>query len=210
MPFAGPAFLGRVVQFLLGLTGMGFGLATMLEAGVGVGPWGVFHDGIARVTPLSFGSALMAVGVVVLILAWWWTGERPGPGTFVNMLIVGPSVDLFRASGVLPTPDGLAFGTAQFLLGVAIVGFASGTYITAGFGAGPRDGFVLGLSRLLGGSIRRTRTLLELTVLAIGFLLGGSVGLGTLLFAVAIGPTMQTAIRLFQAPLASAGEATGT
>lgn len=197
-------------QFVLGLMGMGLGIATMLEAGVGVGPWAVFHDGIARVTPLTFGQALMAVGVAVLGLAWLWTGERPGPGTFVNMVVVGPSVDLFRASGWLPVQEALGPGIVQALIGVAIIGLASGGYITVRFGAGPRDAFVLGLSRLAGWSIRRTRTTVELVVLAIGVALGGSAGLGTLLFAVSIGPSMQTSLRLFRAlrppPLATPGD----
>ena len=192
-----PAFWGRVAQFLAGLAGMGLGLAVMLEAGIGVGPWAVFHEGIARVTPLSFGQALMSAGVVIAALAWWWTSERPGPGTLVNMLLVGPFVDLFRTVGVVPTQEGLALGTAQFLIGAMIVGTASGLYITARFGAGPRDMFVLGLSRLLGGSVRRTRTAVEVVVLIVGVVLGGSVGLGTVLFALVIGPAMQASLRLF-------------
>lgn len=190
-------FWGRVTQFLLGLTAMGLGLAVMLEAGVGIGPWGVFHQGLARVTPLSFGQALMAVGVLVVSLAWLWTGQRPGPGTFVNMVIVGPWVDVFRTSGLVPAPEAFLPGVAQFLVGLTITGVASGMYITARFGAGPRDGFVLGLSRLLGGSVRRTRTVLEIAVLSAGFLLGGTVGVGTALFAALIGPIMQFALRLF-------------
>lgn len=203
-----PVFWGRVAQFLTGLAGMGMGLAVMLEAGIGLGPWAVFHEGIARVTPLSFGQALMIVGVVIAGLAWWWTGERPGPGTLVNMLLVGPFVDLFRAVGVVPAPDGLALGTAQFLIGAVIVGASSGLYISARFGAGPRDMFVLGLSRLLGGSVRRTRTALEVVVLISGVALGGSVGLGTVLFALVIGPSMQTSLRLF-APRPRARAAVG-
>jgi uncharacterized membrane protein YczE len=139
----------------------------------------------------------MAVGVGVLTLAWAWTGERPGPGTFVNMLVVGPTVDLVRASGWLPVQEALLPGIVQALVGVAIIGFASGVYITARFGAGPRDAFMLGLSRRTGWSIRRTRTTLELVVLAIGVALGGSAGVGTILFAVTIGVVMQTSIRLF-------------
>lgn len=201
-----PSFLGRLLQYLLGLVGLGLGIATMLEAGIGVGPWGVFHDGLARVTPLTFGQALMAVGVVVLALAWRWTGERPGPGTFVNMLVVGPSVDLFRASGWLPTPETSMLSVGQALLGVALLGLASGAYISTRFGAGPRDAFVLGLARLFGASIRRTRTVLELVVLAVGVGLGGAWGLGTLLFAFTIGPSMQTSLRIFRPrrPLAPA------
>ncbi len=187
---------------------MGLGLAVMLEAGIGLGPWAVFHEGIARVTPLSFGQALMIVGVVIAALAWWWTSERPGPGTVVNMLLVGPFVDLFRAVGVVPVQDGLTLGTVQFLIGAMIVGISSGLYISARFGAGPRDMFVLGLSRLLGRSVRRTRTAVEVVVLVIGVVLGGSVGLGTVLFALVIGPSMQTSLRLF-APRPPARAAVG-
>lgn len=203
-----PAFWSRVAQFLTGLTGMGLGLAVMLEAGIGVGPWAVFHEGIARVTPLSFGQALMSAGVVIAALAWWWTAERPGPGTVVNMLLVGPFVDLFRAVGAVPTQEGLALGTVQFLVGATIVGTGSGLYISARFGAGPRDMFMLGLSRRIGGSVRRTRTAMEIAVLIVGVMLGGSVGLGTVLFALVIGPAVQASLRLF-APRPSVRAAVG-
>ena len=193
-----PSFWRRFLRLNVGLMAMGLGLAVMLEANVGLGPWAVFHEGVAEVTGISFGRALQIVGVVVLSLSWWWTGERPGPGTFLNMLVVGPWVDLFVAQPWLPTAGSYAWGVPQFVVGASLVGLASGLYITASLGAGPRDGFVLGLSRLLGGSVRRTRGVLEFTVLAVGFLLGGSVGLGTLLFAALIGPVMQASIRLFE------------
>jgi uncharacterized membrane protein YczE len=198
----------RSVQFVIGLAGMGLGVATMLEANIGVGPWSVFHDGLARVTPLSFGQALMAVGVGVALLAWRWTGQRPGPGTVLNMLLVGPFVDLFRASGLLPEQHALLPGIVQLLAGVAIMGTATGMYIGARFGAGPRDGFVLGLARVLNRSVRQVRTGLEFTVLVLGAVLGGSVGLGTLLFAVTIGPSMQVSLRLFRrrVPAPAAGD----
>jgi uncharacterized membrane protein YczE len=124
------------------------------------------------------------------------------------MLLVGPFVDLFRGSGLLPAQEGLLPGVVQLLAGVAIMGTATGMYIGASFGAGPRDGFVLGLSRVLGRSVRQVRTGLELTVLALGALLGGSVGLGTLLFAVTIGPSMQASLRLFRrrVPAPAAGD----
>lgn len=193
-----PLFWGRVLQFNLGLMLMGLGLALLLQAGIGLGPWAVFHEGLSLVSGLSFGRILQLVGVAVLGLSWWWTGERPGPGTFVNMLLVGPWVDLFAAQAWLPTAEGVAWGVAQFTAGTAIVGLASGLYITADLGAGPRDGFVLGLSRILRLSIRRSRGLLEFTVLVVGFLLGGAVGAGTVLFALSIGPIMQFAVRLFE------------
>lgn len=192
------SLLRRLLQFPLGIAGMSLGLAVMLEAGIGVGPWAVFHDGIARVTPLTFGQALVLVGVVIGLLAWLWTGERPGPGTLVNMLSVGPLVDLFRSVPAMPTPEVWLAGLVQFLVGLLIVALGTGAYITARFGAGPRDMFMLGLSQKLGFTVRRTRTLIEIVVLACGMLLGGSVGVGTVIFAVAIGPTVQTMLRIFR------------
>ncbi len=197
----GPSFRRRVPQYLLGLVTMAVGLAVMLEAGVGVGPWAVFHEGIAVRTALTFGQALILVGVVVQAFAWW-AGESPGPGTALNMLLVGPFVDLFLASGWVPVPDTLGLGLLQVTAGVVLIGAGSGLYITARFGAGPRDGFVLAASRLSGATVRRVRTLLEIVVLAVGWLLGGTVGIGTVLFALAIGPAMQAAIRLFSLPAA--------
>jgi len=191
-------FMGRVTQFLLGLLGMGLGLAIMLEAGIGVGPWAVFHDGIARVTPLSFGQALVLVGVGVGAMAWFWTGERPGPGTLVNMALIGPSVDVYRGLAIMPSQEAFLPGLLQFVVGLLVVGFATGTYITARFGAGPRDMFMLGLSQKLRWPIRRTRTTMEAVVLLAGVLLGGSVGLGTLAFALLIGPVVQRSLRLFR------------
>jgi len=192
------SLIRRLPQFALGIAGMSLGLAVMLEAGIGVGPWAVFHDGIARVTPLTFGQALVLVGVFIGALAWFWTGERPGLGTLVNMVSVGPLVDLFRGLPVMPAPEAWPIGLAQFIVGLLIIALATGAYITARFGAGPRDMFMLGLSQKLGFTVRRTRTLIEITVLLCGILLGGSVGLGTVLFAVAIGPTVQTTLRIFR------------
>lgn len=196
-----PAFWGRFVQFHLGLMTLGLGLAVMLAAGVGLGPWTVFHEGLSLVTGLSFGRTLQLVGLVVLALAWWWTGQRPGLGTFINMLLVGPWVDVFRA-GWMPAPQAWLPGMTQFLVGLSLVGMGSGLYITAELGAGPRDGFVLGLARKLRRSVRRTRAFLEFTVLALGYLMGGTVGAGTVAFALLIGPLMQFFLRLFRRPSA--------
>lgn len=192
-----PAFWLRLLQLNVGLMLMGLGLAVSLAAGVGLGPWAAFHEGLAVSTGMSFGQALVLVGIVVVGVSWWWTGYRPGPGTFVNMAVVGPWVDLFQTQAWLPVAPNYAWGMAEFLVGTTLIGMASGMYITAGFGAGPRDGLVLGLTRLLRLSVRRTRSLLELVVLATGFLLGGAVGVGTVVFALTIGPVMQFSIRLF-------------
>lgn len=206
-PLAGS--LLRYPQLVLGLALTGLALALMLEAGVGMGPWGVLHAGLAEVTGLSFGRVVQLLGIVIVGAAWGLFGVRPGPGTVVNMLLVGPFVDLFRAQPWLPQPEAPLLGIAQFVVAVGLIGFGSGMYITARTGAGPRDGFVLGAATRLGRSVRRVRTVLELVVLALGVLLGGPLGLGTVLFAVLVGPSMQASLRLFRyRPVAPAPAAT--
>lgn len=191
------AFWRRLVQLNLGLMVLGFGIATMLEAGIGLGPWTVFHQGLSFVTGLSIGRAMQGVGLVVLLLSWLLTGTRPGLGTALNMLLVGPWVDLFRSLPIVLHPSSYLLGIAVFVAGLVMQGLGTGLYITARLGAGPRDGFVLGLARLLSTSVRVTRTGLELLVLLSGWLMGGRVGLGTVLFALGIGPLMQFFLRWF-------------
>ncbi len=194
------AFWQRLLQLNLGLMLLGLGIATMLNADIGLGPWNVFHQGLSLVTHLSFGRVMQIVGLLVLLLSFLLTGTRPGIGTALNMLLVGPWVDLFAALPILQRPHGYVLGVAQFVLGTAVSGLATGLYITARLGAGPRDGLVLGLARLLGRGVRFTRMGLELLVLASGWLMGGSVGLGTIVFALAIGPLMQFFLRVFAPP----------
>lgn len=196
-PLVSWSFWGRFAQYQIGVAALGLGVAIMLAAGVGLGPWSVFHEGLSAVTGLTFGRVLQLVGLVVIGIAWTLTQQRPGPGTIMNMLLVGPWVDFFGAQAWLPTMTTLGAGLVQFVVGTVVVGIASGMYIAARFGAGPRDGLVLGLSRLSRWSVRRTRTGLEALVLALGFLLGGSVGLGTVLFALLVGPAMQLSLRVF-------------
>ena len=196
-PLVRASFWGRLLQYQVGLALLGLGIAVMLAAGVGLGPWGVFHEGLSDVSGLTFGRVLQLVGVAVMGIAWALTGQRPGAGTVMNMLLVGPWVDLFGSIGFLPRPESVALSLAEFVGGTVLVGFASGMYISARLGAGPRDGLVLGLARVLGRSVRKTRTGLEVLVLALGFSLGGPVGLGPIVFALLVGPSMQASIRLF-------------
>ena len=190
-------FWWRLVQLNLGLVGLALGVALVLTANVGLGPWPVFHEGVSLRSGLSFGRVMQFTGLLVIVLGYLLSGVKPGLGTLLNMVLVGLWVDLFTAQGWFPVADGFLWGTAQCLLGIVFVGLSSGLYITAGLGAGPRDGLVLGLSQTLKLSVRKVRALLELSVLVTGFLLGGSVGLGTVLFALLIGPLMQFALRLF-------------
>ena len=185
------------MQLNVGLGGLGLGVALMLTASIGLGPWTVFHEGVSLQSGLSFGRVMQVTGLLVIVLGYALTGTKPGLGTLLNMLLVGPWVDLFTAQAWFPSAQSTLAGLAQFLLGVSFVGLASGLYITAGLGAGPRDGLVLGLARTLTLSVRKVRAGLELLVLVIGFVLGGAVGVGTVLFALLIGPLMQFSLRLF-------------
>ena len=190
----------RLVHVNVGLALFGFSLACMLRAGVGLGPWDVFHEGLALRTPLTIGQGMIAAGFTLLAFSALVARIRPGPGTVLNMLIVGLWVDVFLGAPLMPSPTAWPGGAALFAAGLVLNGIATGLYLTAGLGAGPRDGFALGLARLLGTTVARARTLVEVSVLVLGWLLGGTVGVGTLVFALTIGQLMQAGLRLF-APL---------
>lgn len=177
----------RLTQLLLGLACYGVSISLMLEAKLGNQPWDVLHQGIARRTGLSVGTVLIIVGAVVL-LCWIPLRERPGIGTVSNIVVIGLVVDLGNA--VLPTPDHLAARIAFLIGGILLCGFASGLYIGANLGPGPRDGLMTGLTKY-GWSLRGWRTTIEIAVVAIGALLGGTVGIGTVAYALAIGPLAQ-------------------
>jgi uncharacterized membrane protein YczE len=178
----------RLVQLYAGLVLYGLSMALMYEATLGLDSWDVFHQGLAERTGISFGRITMIVGAAVL-LAWIPLRQRPGLGTVSNVVVIGLAVD--AGIGALPTPGALALRITFLVGGIVLCGFATGCYIGADFGPGPRDGLMTGLVRHTGWSIRLTRTLIELTVLTFGWLLGGTVGAGTVLYAVTIGPLVQ-------------------
>jgi uncharacterized membrane protein YczE len=185
----------RLVQLYLGLLLYGTSMALMIEAELGLDPWDVFHQGLADVTGLSFGWVVIGVGAAVLLL-WIPLRQRPGLGTVSNVIVIGLAVD--AAVALLPTPSPLPARIAFLVGGVVLNGVATGMYIGARFGPGPRDGLMTGwVARRPGRSIRLVRTVIELTVLAAGWLLGGTVGVGTVLYAVAIGPLAHVFIPLF-------------
>ncbi len=175
----------RVTQLMLGLALYGVSLAFVLRAGLGLAPWDVLHQGIAERTGVSIGVVLVVVSFVVL-LAWVPLRLRPGFGTVANAVLVGVFVDLTLA--VLDDAHNWALRVLLLVSGVVLNGLATALYIGASLGAGPRDGLMTGLVRRTGRSVRVVRTALELSVLAVGFLLGGTVGVGTVLYALAIGP----------------------
>ena len=174
----------RFVQLIVGLVAYGTSQALMVRARLGLAPWDVFHQGLHRQTDLAIGTWTIIVGAAVLLL-WIPLRLRPGLGTLCNVVLIGVSLNVILP--LLPTPHAMVERWAFLLAGILLCGFATGAYIGADMGPGPRDGLMVGLAAR-GHSLRVVRTALELTVLVTGFFLGGTVGVGTVLFAVTIGP----------------------
>lgn len=189
-----PLLARRLIQLVLGLVAYGVGIALMVRAAVGVAPWDVLAQGIARVSGLEFGLVTSIVGAGVLLL-WIPLRQRPGLGTVLNVLILGASAGLVL--GLVPAPDSLLARIPLFAGGLSLVAVATGAYIGAAFGPGPRDGLMTGLHALTGLPIWLVRTAIEVSVLAVGWVLGGDVGIGTIAFALLIGPMAQPALRWF-------------
>jgi len=187
----------RIAQLIIGLALYGFGCALTVAAGLGVDPWTVFAEGLARVTGIGVGWITNLVGLTVLLL-WIPLRQRPGVGTLANILLVGTTMQI--ALDVLPHPDALWLQVAMLLAGVVTVAVASGIYIGAHFGPGPRDGLMTGLNRRFGWPIWACRLSVEGSVLVLGWLLGGTVGIGTVVFALGIGPLVHVALPLLAAP----------
>ncbi len=185
--------VARGAALLAGLVGYGFSMALMVEADLGLDPWDVFHQGLAQRTGMSIGLASALVGVAVL-LAWIPLRNRPGIGTVANVVVIAVTVDAGLA--LLPSPSGLAVRTAMMLTAVLLNAVSTVLYIGAGLGPGPRDGLMTGLVRRTGISVRVIRTAIETTVLLAGWLLGGTVGVGTVVYALGIGPLVQLVLRL--------------
>lgn len=186
--------LRRFFQLSLGLFLFGFSTALMLRAGLGLNPWDVFHQGVAERLGWSIGAVIVAVGALVLLL-WIPLRERPGVGTISNMLFVGLAANW--SLSMLPAARGLPAQVAFLVGGIVLQGIAAGVYIGAGLGPGPRDGLMTGLVRRTGWSIRWVRTGIEAGVVGGGWLLGGTVGIGTLVYAAAIGPLVHVFLPLF-------------
>ena len=186
--------LPRLPGLLAGLVVFGAGIAVMAASGLGLGPWEAFHQGIAARLGIALGTVSILVGIPVLAL-WWPLGERPGIGTLLNVVLIGTSTNLVLPS--LPRPAEPVAQLAMSVAGVLLIGLGSGLYLSADLGPGPRDGLMTGLHHRFGWSIRRARTAIELVVLVVGFLLGGTIGLGTILFTFGIGPVVQVFLRVF-------------
>ena len=184
----------RVLQLLIGLVLYGVGDGLMIDAGLGVDPWTVFAQGLARHTGLGVGWITNIVGLLVLLL-WIPLRQKPGIGTLLNVLIVGTAIQ--ATVTVIPPVHGLLAQVLVLLAGVVVVGIASGLYIGARFGPGPRDGLMTGMNARLGWPIWVSRLTVEVSVLVIGWLLGGTVGVGTVVFALGMGPLVHIGMPLF-------------
>lgn len=187
----------RITQLLIGLAMYGISLAMFIRAGLGLDPWDVFHQGVSEKTGFSIGVVVIAVSFLVLLL-WIPLRQMPGVGTLANAVLVGVFADL----GLWLIPEFPHLGGQIAMLAGAVIlnGIASACYIGARLGPGARDGLMTGLVRRTGWSVRLVRTGIEVVVLAVGFLLGGSVGVGTVVYALAIGPIVQVLLPKFMVP----------
>ncbi|MFJ3305448.1 YitT family protein [Streptomyces sp. NPDC086549] len=192
----------RLIQLYVGLALYGVSSAFLVEAGLGLEPWNVLHQGLAELTGLTIGVVSIVVGAAVLLL-WIPLRQRPGLGTVSNVFVVGIAMDGTLA--VVPEVHSLAVRIPLLIAGIVLNGAATGLYISAAFGPGPRDGLMTGLHRRTGRSIRLMRTGLEAAVVVTGFALGGTIGVGTLLYALSIGPLAQLFLRVFAVPSSSGG-----
>lgn len=188
----------RITQLLIGLALYGLSLAIFIRAGLGLDPWDVFHQGVAAKIGWSIGTVVVVVSFLVLLL-WIPLRQMPGFGTLANAILVGVFADVGLA--LIPTSSHLGGQIAMLTGAVVLNGIASACYIGARLGPGARDGLMTGLARRTGWSVRLSRTLIEVVVLGAGWLLGGSVGVGTVVYALAIGPVVQLLLPLFTVPV---------
>lgn len=184
----------RLTQLYIGLCLYGLAAALQVRAGLGLDPWDVFHQGVAKHVGLAIGTVVILVGVVVL-LGWIPLRQRPGLGTVSNVVLIGVSMNL--SLQLLPPVHAFAVRIPMLAFSIVLCGIATGMYIGADYGPGPRDGLMTGLARRTGRSIRLVRTSIEVTVLLVGWALGGTVGVGTVAYALAIGPLAQVFLPMF-------------
>ena len=189
----------RLTTLLAGLFILAVALVLGLQSNLGADCWTVFQDAISRHTPLTIGQASQLVGLVMLGIGWA-AGIRPGVGTVLNMILVGLFMDLILAADVIDLAGPYPLRVGMLLAAIALIGLGTGLYLKAGYGAGPRDGVNLALMRLFGWPIGRTRWLVESTVAVIGIALGGRFGIGTIIFALLIGPAVSGGFKLVGLP----------
>jgi len=191
MPKPKPVALAKLFG---GLYVFGFGIALMVHAAIGLGPWDIFAQGFSRVLHISYGWASVIVSIIVL-LCWIPLKQRPGFGTVMNAVLIGLFAD--TVFPILPPLNAYWQQLGMFILGMLLLALATGLYISANYGMGPRDGLMVGTARVSGWAIWKVRTGYELIVMSIGWAMGGQLREGTLIFALCIGPLMQISLKLF-------------
>ncbi len=189
------SFLARLPSLLVGLFLFSAGIVANLQAGLGMMPWGVLNVGLEKLTPFTLGEVTQVVGLAILLLGWL-LGFPPGFGTFANLYVIGVFIDWILASGLIPMQEVLIWQLALLVLSVALLGVGTLLYIRVRLGAGPRDGLMMGLVKKTGRPVSAIRGAIEITVLVVGYLLGGPVGIGTLISAVTVGYSVQLAFKL--------------
>jgi uncharacterized membrane protein YczE len=198
----------RLLQLYIGLVLYGVSTAMFVRADLGADPWNVFHLGVAKAFSLNIGMVMILVGALVLLL-WIPLRQRPGLGTISNVIVLGLAAD--AALALMPPLEPLVARSVLLLFAVVVNAIATGMYIGAGFGSGPRDGLMTGINARTGWSVRSVRTAIEVTVLFVGWMMGGTLGVGTVLYALAIGPLIQLCLPWFRItahhkkPLAESG-----
>jgi len=185
-----------LIRLFIGLFLYAVGIVFTINANLGLSPWDVFHQGISKLTGITMGQASIIVGLLIVILDWL-LGERVGVGTVLNMLFIGIFMDLLMLNHLVPIFNNIVARAIMMILGMAIIGIASYFYIGAGLGSGPRDGLMVSLTKKTNKSVRFIRNCIELTVLVIGYTLGGTVGFGTLIMVVGGGYFVQFAFKIF-------------
>ncbi len=188
--------LPRLTKLMIGLFIYGLGIACMVDANIGIAPWDVLAQGISVRSGVSYGIASIIVSILVL-LTWIPLKVKPGVGSILNAICIGLFTDLWLP--FVPKQTEFGLGILQFAVGMVVVAFATGLYISSNLGMGPRDGLIMGSVRKFNRPVWQIRTAYESLVLALGWLLGGQVGLGTVMFAFGIGYLMQTALKFFKA-----------
>lgn len=194
-------FIRRFIQLQVGLLLYGASLALMVRANLGLNPWSVFHQGLAELTGISLGMVVNGVGALVL-LVWIPLRQKPGIGTICNVFLIGTSAD--AVLWMLPPIDGIGLRVAFLISAIVLNGAATGAYIGAGLGPGPRDGLTTGMVRITHWQVRWVRMGIEMSVLALGWTMGGTIGLGTVLYALSNGPLLQFFMPIFELPDAQA------
>ena len=188
-------FVYRIARMIIGFAIFAVGIVLTINANIGLGPWDVFHQGLSRTIGITIGQASIGMGLIIVILDFF-AGERIGWGTLGNMLFIGLFIDFYMLNNLLPEQELFLAGVIQVMAGMFIIGIGSFLYIGVGLGCGPRDGLMVALLKRTNRSVGVVRGSIEGVVLFFGWLLGGSVGLGTLIIAFLIGPMVQMAFRI--------------